>query len=162
MLAHNKMEATHHKDVLQKNHVLLVKELNPDLFLHLLEPCLGQTCVDSIRDQHTVKDKTRKLLWLLGTVPEEKYDIFCKVIAGLYPSVFKVLMGREAKKGELDFCLQKFTRELRQSVNASGNVPDNEIDEPIDLDTQYVKLALEGKSNNRSALGEYICFHQST
>ena len=106
------MDATLHKETLQRNHVLLVKELNPDLFLHLLEPCLGRTLVDSVREQQTQKDKTRKLLWLLGTVPEEMYDYFCKVIAGLYPSVFKVLKGREADKEELDFYLQSYTKEL--------------------------------------------------
>ena len=156
MQAHNKMEATHHKDILQKNHVLLVKELNPDLFLHLLEPCLGQTFVDSVRDQQTVKDQTRKLLWILGTVPREKYDFFCKVIAGLYPSVFKVLSNREPNKEELDFYLQTYTRELRKSVLASGNVPDNEIDQPIDLDTQYVRLALCDTSDDQAALGDDV------
>ena len=156
VLANIKMDTTHHKDILQKKHVILVDELNPDLFLHLLEPCFGKTCVDSIREQSTQKDKTRKLLWLLGTVPKEKYDYFCKVIAGLYPSVFKVLMGREAKKGELDFGLQKYTRELRKSVLASGNVPDNEIDQPIDLDTQYVRLALRDMSDDHSAFGNDV------
>ena len=150
------MDTTHHKEVLQKNHVLLVDELNPDLFLHLLEPCFGKTCVDSVRDQPTQKDKTRKLLWLLGTVPKEKYDIFCKVIAGLYPVLFKVLKGREAEKEELDFYLQTYTSELRKSVLAAGNVPDNEIDRAIDLDTQYVKLALQEKSNMEVPLGEDI------
>ena len=144
------MDSTHHKDVLQKNHVLLVDELNPDLFLHLLEPCLGKTCVHSVRDQPTQKDKTRKLLWLLGTVPKEKYDYFCKVIAGLYPSVFKVLMSREAKKEELDFYLQKYTSELRKAVLGAGNVPDNEVDQPINLDTQYVGPVLQERSNEQA------------
>ena len=156
MLANIKMEASHHKDVLQKKHVLLVNELNPDLFLHLLEPCLGKTCVDSVRDQQTVKDQTRKLLWILGTVPREKYDFFCKVIAGLYPSVFKVLSNREPNKEELDFYLQTYTRELRKRVLASGNVPDNEIDQPIDLDTQYVRLALCDTSDDQPALGDDV------
>ena len=150
------MDATHHKDVLQKNHVCLVNELNPDLFLHLLEPCLGQTCVDSIRDQQTVKDKSRKLLWLLGTVPREKYDFFCKVIAGLYPMTFKVLKGRQAEKEELDFYLQSYNIELRKSVLTVGNVPDTEIDEPIDLDTQYVKLVLQDISEEQAEFGEDI------
>ena len=150
------MDSTHHKDVLQKNHVLLVDELNPDLFLHMLEPCLGKTCVDSIRDQPTQKDKTRKLLWLLGTVPKEKYNYHCKVIAGLYPSVFKVLKGREAEKEELDFFLQTYTSELRRSVLAAGNVPDNEIDQPIDLDTQYVGPVLQDESDGQAALGDNV------
>ena len=154
MLANINMEATHEKDVLQKNHVLLVDELDPDLFLHLLEPCLGKTCVDSIRDQPTQKDKTRKLLWILGTVPKEKYDYFCKVIACLYPSVFKVLSNREPNKEELDFYLQSYASELRRSVLATGNVPDNEIDQPIDLDTQYVRLALCVRCDDRSAFGD--------
>ena len=124
-------------------------------FLHLLEPCFGKT-VDSVRDQPTQKDKTRKLLQLLGTVPEEKYDYFCKVIAGLYPSVFKVLTGREAEKEELDFYLEAYTKELRQNVLAVGNVPDNEIDKRIDLDTQYVRLFLQGKLDEDPALGDEI------
>ena len=150
------MDATQHTDILQNNLVLLVEELNPDLFLHLLEPCLGKTCVDSVRDQPTLKDKTRKLLWLLGTVPEEKYDYFCKAIAGLYPGLFNVLTGREAEKEELDFCLQTYASELRTSVLGAGNIPDNEIDQPIDLDSQYVKLVIQGDSDKKVALGEDI------
>ena len=150
------MDTTHHKEVLKKNNILLENTLDLDLFLHRLEPYLGKTCIDSVRDQQTLKEKTRKLLWLLGTVPKEKYDFFCKVIAGLYPVLFKVLTGREAEKRELDFYMQTYTSELRESVLAAGNVPDNEIDRPIDLDTQYVKLALQEKSNMEVPLGEDI------
>ena len=156
VLSNIRMDTTHHKDVLQNNHVLLVNELNPDLFLRLLEPCLGKNYVDPVRDQPTQKDKSRKLLCLLHTVPKEKYDYFCKVIAGLYPSLFKVLTGREAEKEELDFYLQAYTKELRQNILAVGNVPDNEIDKRIDLDTQYVRLFLQGKSDEDPALGDEI------
>ena len=69
---------------------------------------------------------------------------------------FKVLKGRQAEKEELDFYLQSYNIELRKSVLAVGNVPDTEIDEPIDLDTQYVKLVLQDISDEQVAFGEDI------
>ena len=131
-----------YKEILRNNHIKLVNELNPDLFIHMLEHSLGKPITDSIQEQTTLKDKTRKLLDVLCTAPADRFEYFCKTIAGIYPSLYKVLKGYEPKKDESDFYLKPFSDNLRKSVFSAGNKPDNEIDEPINLDTQFVSLTL--------------------
>ena len=131
-----------YKEILRNNHIKLVNELNPDLFVHILEPSLGKPIIDSIQEQPTLKDKTRKLLDVLSTAPVDRFEYFCKTIAGIYPSLYKVLKGCEPKKDESDFYLKSFSEDLRKNILSAGNKPDNEIDEPINLDTQFVSLTL--------------------
>ena len=131
-----------HKEILRNNHIKLVNDLNPDLFIHMLEPNLGKPITDSIQEQPTLKDKTRKLLDVLCKAPADRFEYFCKIIAGIYPSLYKVLKGYEPKKDESDFYLKSFSEDLRKSILSAGNKPDNEIDEPINLDTQFVSLTL--------------------
>ena len=136
------MSAFCHKDVLRNNHIHLVNELDPDFFLHMLEPNLGKPITDSIKEQPSSKAKTRKLLDILSAAPAEKFEHFCKTIAGLYPSSYKLLQGCEPKKEDLDFFLSSFRDDLRQSILSTGNKPDNEVDQKIDLDTQFVNLSI--------------------
>ena len=141
------MSAFCHKDVLRNNHIHLVDELDPDLFLHMLEPNLGKPITDSIKEQPSLKDKTRKLLDILSKAPAEKFEHFCKVIAGLYPSSYKLLQGCEPKKEDSDFFLSSFRDELCQSILSTGNKPDSVIDQRIDLDTQFVNLSISDFPN---------------
>ena len=131
-----------YEEILRNHRVQLVNELNPDLFVHMLEPSLGKPITDSIQEQTTLKEKTRKLLDVLSIAPVDRFEYFCKTIAGIYPSLYKVLKGYEPKKDESDFYLKSFSEDLRKSILSAGNKPDNEIDEPINLDTQFVSLTL--------------------
>ena len=136
------MSAFSHKDVLQNNHIHLVNELDPDLFLHMLEPNLGKPIIDSIKEQPSLKARTRKLLDILSAAPADKFEHFCKTIAGLYPSSYKLLQGCEPKKEDSDFFLSSFRDELCRSILSTGSKPDNEVDQQIDLDTQFVNLSI--------------------
>ena len=158
------MSAFCHKDVLRNNHIHLVNELDPDLFLHMLEPNLGKPITDSIKEQPSLKDKTRKLLDILSKAPAEKFEHFCKVIAGLYPSSYKLLQGCEPKKEDSDFFLSSFRDELCQSILSTGNKPDNEVDQQIDLDTQFVNLSISDFPNFWCPLDDHTLpaeYHQN-
>ena len=144
------MDTSSHSEVLRVNHIRLVGELNIKHFFHHLEPCFGKFFADLIAETNETKDQNRKLIHYLKTGPIEKFDTFCKVIAGLYPSLFKLLKNRNPTEEETDFFLRPFRDELVQSILNTGNKPDNDIDERIDLDTQFVSLRLSGTSTGHS------------
>ena len=149
------MSAFCHQDVLLNNHIHLVNELDSDLFLHMLEPNLGKPITDSIKEQPSSKAKTRKLLDILSAGPAEKFKYFCKTIAGLYPSSYKLLQGCGPKKEDSDFFLSSFRADLHQSILSTGNKPDNEIDQQIDLDTQFVNLSIRDFPDVWCTLGDH-------
>ena len=136
------MDGSSHKDVLTNNQVRLVRELDLDKFSHLLEPCLGRFFVDPIASMENKIDKTRKLLENLKIGPREKFEDFCKIIAGIDPSLFELLKDRQPTRDESNFYMQPFIDGLHESILNTGNKPDSVIDQPIDLDTQFVTLRL--------------------
>ena len=133
-LAQNKR----HGELLKKHWVRLVEELQPELFLHMLDDNIK----DNIDDDKLKKDKTRTLLEILMRYPKESFDGFCKVIAGLYPELFKLLRGQWPTSEESDCYLKPFSDKLREGILNTGSKTDNAIDPNINLDTQFVTLRL--------------------
>ena len=131
-----------HKTVLTKNHVALVDELDPDCFLDHLEPCLGKSIINEIKDKSGKRERSRHILDTLKRFPQEIFEEFCRVIAGLYPSLFELLTNRKPSREEMDYYITNFRRELCKSIRGSGNKPDSLRDRKINFDTQYVELGL--------------------
>ena len=131
-----------HKTVLTKNHVALVDELDPDCFLDHLEPCLGKSIINEIKDKPGKRERSRHILDTLKRFPQEIFDEFCRVIAGLYPSLFELLTNRKPSREEMDYYITNFRRELCKGIRGSGNKPDSLRDRKINFDTQYIELEL--------------------
>ena len=152
---------TSHAKVIRENFAQLVKELQPQLFLDNLEPCLK----GRIDEDLGKKEKTRALLTLLMRSPRKQFDAFCMVIAGIHPKLFELLQERQPTKDELDTYLKPFCDRLRTSVILTGGKTDNDVDCKINLDTQYVSLKLVDISQNQdkhlSSLSNKFDFQQN-
>ena len=79
------------RDAITANWARLVDDLDVAIFEHLLHPFLQ----GSVKEAETKRSKARALLHVLCRSPDEHIKRFCLIIAGLYPSLFKKIMGRD-------------------------------------------------------------------
>ena len=101
------------------------------------------------------KSKSRELLAKLKLNPRDRFDEFCKVIAGLYPSLFELLQNRNPTREEADYYIGKFSDELCKGIKTSGNRPDNVIDHKVNFDSQFVNVQVV-KVNDTKSISEPI------
>ena len=143
-----------HTTLIRENYAYLVKQIQPQLFHHLLEPYLR----DSIEDQPGKLKQSRALLDVLMRSPRKFFNQFCKVIAGIHPAIFEVLKKRKPTTEESACYLKPFCDKLRQGILLKGSVTDNDIDKRIDLDTQFVPLKLVdiSKQENRPTQSQNV------
>ena len=131
-------------DILKKNHVRLVQDVDVDCVLAVLEPFLLYTEIDAVKSKADRCSRTRELIDCLNrrtaAKSYEAFNAFMKILGGTQPELFTELANRPASPSEVDFCVRGFSRELKKNIAETGHKTDSPLDEQIDFDTQYVQL----------------------
>ena len=141
-------------EILIKERVCLVRDVDVDSLLPVLEHFLLYTEIDAIKACADQGAKTRELIDCLQrrTVAGsyEAFNAFMRILGGTQPELFTKLVGRCPTDIEADFCVEGFTSELKKVVKAKGHSTDSPLDEQIDLDSQHVQLQIiETKAEDR-------------
>ena len=146
-------------EILIKQRVRLVREVDVGSLLPVLEPFLLYTEIDAIKAHANQGDKTRELIDCLQrrTVAGsyEAFNAFMGILGGTQPELFTKLVGRCPTDIEADFCVEVFTNELKKVIKSKGHSTDSPLDEQIDLDSQHVQLQIieikaEGRDFSRT------------
>ena len=131
-------------DILKKNHVRLVQDVDVDCVLAVLEPFLLYTEIDAVKSKADRCSRTRELIDCMkrriAAKSYEAFNAFMKILGGTQPELFSSLANRPASPSEVDFCARVFSRELKNNIAETGHKTDSHLDEQIDFDTQYVQL----------------------
>ena len=131
-------------DILKKNHVRLVQDVDVDCVLAVLEPFLLYTEIDAVKSKADRCSRTRELIDCLNkrtaAKSYEAFNAFMRILGGTQPELFSSLANRPASPSEVDFCVRVFSRELKNNIAETGHKTDSPLDEQIDFDTQYVQL----------------------
>ena len=85
--------------LLRKNRVKLTEKLNTDDLLASLSRSLGDGAVERIRAYPRREDRTWHLLDAIKR--RQKFDDFCRALAGLNPDLFKLVTGKDPTKKEI-------------------------------------------------------------
>ena len=131
-------------DILKKNHVRLVQDVDVDCVLPVLEPFLLYTEIDAVKSKADQCSRTRELIDCLNkrtaAKSYEAFNAFMKILGGTQPELFSSLANRPASPSEVDLCVRGFSRELKKNIAETGHKTDSPLDEEIDFDTQYIQL----------------------
>ena len=133
-------------DILKKNHVRLVQDVDVDCVLAVLEPFLLYTEIDAVKSKADRCSRTRELIDCLkrriAAKSYEAFNAFMKILGGTQPELFSSLANRPASPSEVDFCVRGFSRELKKNIAETGHQTDSPLDEAIDFNTQYIQLQI--------------------
>ena len=133
-------------DILKKNHVRLVQDVDVDCVLAVLEPFLLYTEIDAVKSKADRCSRTRELIDCLkrriAAKSYEAFNAFMKILGGTQPELFSSLANRPASPSEVDFCVKGFSRELKKNIAETGHQTDSPLDEAIDFNTQYIQLQI--------------------
>ena len=133
-------------DILKKNHVRLVQDVDVDCVLAVLEPFLLYTEIDVVKSKADRCSRTRELIDCLkrriAAKSYEAFNAFMRILGGTQPELFSSLANRPASPSEVDFCVKGFSRELKKNIAETGHQTDSPLDEAIDFDTQYIQLQI--------------------
>ena len=133
-------------DILKKNHVRLVQDVDVDCVLAVLEPFLLYTEIDVVKSKADRCSRTRELIDCLkrriAAKSYEAFNAFMRILGGTQPELFSSLANRPASPSEVDFCVKGFSRELKKNIAETGHQTDSPLDEAIDFNTQYIQLQI--------------------
>ena len=133
-------------DILKKNHVRLVQDVDIDCVLAVLEPFLLYTEIDAVKSKADRCSRTRELIDCLkrriAAKSYEAFNAFMRILGGTQPELFSSLANRPASPSEVDFCVKGFSRELKKNIAETGHQTDSPLDEAIDFNTQYIQLQI--------------------
>ena len=135
-------------EILKKERVCLVRDVDVDSVLPVLEPFLLEIEIDAIKARADRGDKTRELIDCLHRRTEAKsyleYNSFIMTLAGTQPELFTQLVGRSPTQSEADFCVEGLSRQLKKEITETGHITDSPLDaQQLDLDTQHVQLHIK-------------------
>ena len=134
-------------EILKKEHVRLVRDVDVDSVLSVLEPFLLEIEIDAIKARADRGDKTRELIDCLHRRTEAKsnleYNTFIVTLAGTQPELFAQLVGRSPTQSEADFCVKGLSQELKKKITETVHTTHSPLDEQIDPDTQHVQLYMK-------------------
>ena len=139
-------------DILRKKCVRLVRDVNVDSVLPVLEPFLLYTEIDAIKAQNNRGGKTRVLIDCLyrrtGAKSYEAFNAFMKILGGTQPELFTEIVGRCPTQSETDFCVEGLSNKLKRVILATGHSTDSPLDEQIDLDKEHISLQITKIQDN--------------
>ena len=145
-------------DILKKNHVRLVQDVDVDCVLAVLEPFLLYTEIDAVKSKADRCSRTRELIDCLkrriAAKSYEAFNAFMKILGGTQPELFSSLANRPASPSEVDFCVRGFSRELKKNIAETGHKTDSLLDEEIDFDTQYIQLHIIKNDPSRESFAK--------
>ena len=139
-------------DILKKQHVCLVQNVDVDSVLPVLYPWLLYTEIETVKSKADRCSKTRELIDCLkrrtAAKSYEAFNAFMKILGGTQPELFTDLVGRCPTQTEADFCVKGLTSELKEVIKAKGHSTDSPLDEQIDLDREHIQLQIIKMQND--------------